>query len=111
MGIVLTRLTEAKVDLHKVGIILIMDPAQLLPIGDVPLWSTKLTRKNGTDMNINSLHGTVDFRDVFGMKRLSECSNYSLYKINESCKNPSEAQRKQMSQFRFAALQVIIAFS
>ena len=68
IGIVLLRLQQAGIDLKKMGIILIGDAAQLLPIGGEPLWSVKLKRTDGKDYHQNSYHGLNDFREAFGRR-------------------------------------------
>ena len=57
IGIVLHRLKQAHLDFQHLGIILIGDLAQLLPIGDVPCWSIKSKRTDNKDYNENSIFG------------------------------------------------------
>ena len=99
MGFILQRLQRAHVDLQKIGIILIGDPAQLLPIGGEPCWSVKLTRPYNKPFNEHSYFGLHEFRSAFGMRNVEDIPGYNLYKKNEKCKNLSEHQRKQVSEF------------
>lgn len=80
MGIVLERLRLAHLDLKYIGIIMIGDPAQLLPIGGEPCWSIKLKRIDGKDFNKNLYFGMSEIRTIFGMKRLENIPNYETYK-------------------------------
>ena len=105
MGIVLHRLKQAHLDFQHLGIILIGDPAQLLPIGDVPCWSVKSKRTDNKDYNENSIFGLNEFRAAFGMPNLSDIPKYQLYKANEKFKHPSQLQRKQISEFLMHAMQ------
>ena len=89
MGIVLERLKFAGLNLNQLGIIMIGDPAQLLPIGGEPCWSIKLTRMDSHTFNELSIFGLNEMRHTFGMKRLEHIPKYNEYK-------KYERQRKQM---------------
>ena len=105
MGIVLERLQMAHLDFKHFGIILIGDPAQLLPIGGGPIWSSKLTKLDGKPFTDNTFFAMNEFRSVFRMKRLSSISNYNTYRKNERLKKPTEVQRRQISHFLLTALE------
>ena len=62
VGLIISRLRSAYVDLSKMGTILIGDPAQLFPTGKEPSWSIKLKRADGKDFSDDSYIGLVDFR-------------------------------------------------
>ena len=94
------RLAEAaKIDLKKIGIILIGDPAQLLAIGGEPCWSIKTKKSDKKSYSDISLHGLSDFRQEFGMRNLTAIPGFSVFKQNEVAKKPTLAQRKQISKF------------
>ena len=105
IGIVLQRLQSAHLDLQRVGIIMIGDPAQLLPIGGEPCWSVKLKRRDDKNFNDNSYYGLNEFRAAFGMEKVPDIPNYNIYKANENLKNPSQYQRKQISEFLMRAME------
>ena len=105
MGIVLDRLRAAHIDMQSIGIIMIGDPAQLLPIGGEPCWSISSKRMDGKNFSDNSILGLTDFRDAFGMPKLSTIPNYVVYEKNRRTKHPTESQRKQISEFIACALQ------
>ena len=83
MGIVLERLRFANLDLDRIGIIMIGDPAQLLPIGGEPCWSIKLTRMDSKTFNEYSIFGLNEMRHTFGMERLENIPKYNEYKKYE----------------------------
>ena len=105
MGIVLHRLKQAHLDFNHLGIIMIGDPAQLLPIADVPCWSVRLKRTDNKDYNENSLFGLNEFRATFRMTNAPDISNYETYMQNLKYKHPSQHQRQQISEFLMRALQ------
>ena len=96
MGFVLQRMQRSHLDLKQLGIIMIGDPAQLLPIGGEPCWSVKLMRAYNKNFNEHSYFGLNEFRAAFGMRKISDIPGYDAYNKNEACKNPSERQRKQI---------------
>ena len=98
-ALIISRLRNAHIDLERLGIVLIGDPAQLLPICGEPLWSLKLTRNNFKDFCEESYIGLVEFRNLFRMGKLEKLPNYNLYKKLEALKNPNELQRKQTAEF------------
>ena len=87
LGIVIERLRFAKIDLNKIGIVMIGDPAQLLPIGGEPCWSVKLTKRNGQICTENSLFGMDEIRSMFKMKKLEDIPNYNSYRTYERKKD------------------------
>ena len=105
MGIVLERLRFAKIDLDRIGIIMIGDPAQLLPIGGEPCWSTKLTRLDGQKFHTNSYFGMDEIRTVFRMTKLENIPNYNVYRFIEKLRKPTETQRRQYAEFIATAME------
>ena len=104
LALILDRLKMAHIDLAKVGIILIGDPAQLLPIAGEPCWSIKMKNKSLSECSEDSIVGLSDFRSLFRMPRLEQLPNFGEFKKNTSVKNPNELQRKQISEFTYRAL-------
>ena len=104
IGLIIDRLRSIHIDLDKIGVIFIGDPAQLLPIGGEPCWSIKLKRNNFQEFSEDSYIGLAEFRHLFRMPNLEQVPNFDLFKRNEACKNPTETQRKQMAQFTLDAL-------
>ena len=76
-GLIIDRLKCIHIDLSKMGIILIGDPAQLLPIGGEPCWSIKLKRNNFKDFSQDSYIGLVEFRHLFRMPNLEQLPNFN----------------------------------
>ena len=107
VGMILSRLHALKREdmISRMGFVLILDPAQLLPIAGVPFWSVALTRANGTDLSEDSIFGLTEFRKLFGMKNLEKVPGYSLWRRNVSGKTKTEAQRKQIAEFTLRALE------
>ncbi len=105
IGVIIDRLRTAHINLDQVGIILIGDPAQLLPIGGEPLWSIKTKRESGHDFTNESYLGLVEFRSLFRMSKLEQIPNYNVWHKNATIKNPSESQRKQNAEFTAAAME------
>ena len=83
VGLVTSRLRSAHIDLNKVGIILIGDPAQLFPIGGEPAWSIKMKRTDRKDFGEDSYIGLADFRALFRMPKLEQVPHFDLWNINE----------------------------
>ena len=72
-GVICSRLELAGLILDDIGLVLFGDPAQTPPINGVPIWSTD----EGT---IFSMKGMADFRNLFGMKPISELKEYRKLK-------------------------------
>ena len=105
IAMIISRLRSAGIDPNTIGIILIGDPAQLLPIGGEPFWSIKMKRMDLKDFSEDSYMGLVEFRELFRMGKLEQVPDFDLWKTNESLKNPTEKQRKQISEFTARALE------
>ena len=103
-ALILDRLRSAHIDINRVGILLIGDPGQLLPIASEPCWSIKMKKSNLKDFSEPSYIGLAGFRKLFRMPKLEQIPNFEAWKSNESIKKPSELQRKQVSEFTAAAL-------
>ena len=69
------------------------DPAQTLPIGDHPIWST--INKNETNKGCcqESINGLVEFRPLFGMPTHSIVKGYADYH-NLSQQKPKKEKKK-----------------
>ena len=69
------RLVQCGYDVNKIGFVFMGDPAQTLPIGDLPVWSSSLynvdKHHNHTDCTKESVEGLHQFRGLFRMKPLS----------------------------------------
>ena len=76
---IMSRLTQANVDVSKVGIVLVGDPAQILPIGDLPLWSIDTKNAKGKKCSKNSIEGISSFRQQFRMLPLEKISGFQVY--------------------------------
>ena len=98
-ALIVSRLRDAHVDLENLGIVLIGDPAQLLPICGCPLWGIQLTRCNGKDFTEDSYIGLAEFRHLFRLPKLEKLPYYNRYKRLEALKDPNELQRKQIAEF------------
>ena len=92
----------------NVGIVFAGDPAQILPIGDATIWSTRIFKsktknKRSQEYDKISLLALISFRDQFGLKPLSEIEGHEVW--NKYCKDPhspliTEEDRKKLSQYR-----------
>ena len=60
---------------------------------------------DGEDCHSDSIYGLNEFRELFRMPKLEDIPNFNNFKWNEKEKRPSELQRRQISEFTFAALQ------
>ena len=106
VGVYLQLLAKAaRIDLKKIGIIKICDPAQLLAIGGEPFWSIKTRRSDKKSYSDSSLLALTEFRAEFGMQNLSSIPGYSVFKQNELVRKPNELQRKQIEEFTNVALE------
>ena len=105
MGIVLERLKFAKLNLEHIGIIMIGDPAQLLPIGGEPYWSIKLTRMDSKPFHEHSIFGIHEMRQTFRMKRLENIPKYNEYRKYEKQRKTNEAERRAIAEFTLAAME------
>ena len=105
MGFILERLKFAKLDLKRVGIIMIGDPAQLLPIGGEPCWSIKLTRMDSKPFHEYSTFGIEEMRSTFRMTRLESIPKYNDYKRYEKQRKTNEFERRAIAEFTLAAME------
>ncbi|KAH3831475.1 hypothetical protein DPMN_104742 [Dreissena polymorpha] len=59
------RLIQCNIDLDNIGIVLIGDPAQILPIAAEPLWSARSYTHENKKCSSLSINGLIRFRQVF----------------------------------------------
>ena len=64
-----------------------------------------MKRMDLKDFSEDSYMGLVEFRELFRMAKLEQVPGFDLWKTNECLKNPTEKQRKQMSEFTARALE------
>ena len=92
----------------NVGIVFAGDPAQILPIGDTTLWSTRIFKcktknKSASEYDKISVLGLITFRDQFGLKAQSQIKGHDIW--NKYCKDPlnpsfTEEDRQKLCQYR-----------
>ena len=85
-------LQTAGVDQSRVGVIFIMDSAQIFPVAGAPPWSIKLKRDHNKDFNEESYFGLSEFRSLFRMPKLEHVRGYDVWKRSESQKSPTETE-------------------
>lgn len=99
IGMIMTMLQTAGVDQGRIGVIYIMDSAQIFPVAGAPPWSIKLKRDQTKDFNEDSYFVLSEFRSLFRMPKLEHVRGCDAWKRCESRKNPMEAQRKEIAEF------------
>ena len=79
-NIVMSRLAEAGIDASNIGIVFVGDPAQILPIGDAPIWSIRhKSERGGKELSKLSRDGITTFRQQFRMPPLEEVPGHDSY--------------------------------
>ena len=79
------RLEEAGIDTKDIGIVFFGDPAQISPIGGLPVWSIQESESK------LSIKGMVDFRNLMGMKPVQDIEGYAKLKsLNKKKKYDAE---------------------
>ena len=70
------RLEEASIHTKNIGLIFFGDPAEILPISGLSIWSTQLKneRKKSTELSIEGMHA---FRNLMGMSRIDLVPGYN----------------------------------
>ncbi|KAF0293570.1 hypothetical protein FJT64_008674 [Amphibalanus amphitrite] len=103
---IVKRLEEAGINLDDIGVVLVGDPAQILPIGDSPVWSLRQRMDDGKDCCEASRLGMLAFREVFRMPALETVDGFAAWS-HAASREPntlSDAERRAVARFRAAAL-------
>ena len=102
---VVCRLQEARVNLDHIGVLFVGDPAQILPIGDSPVWSLREKTDDGRDCCQDSLLGRVEFRELFRMPAVEtvECFDAWRGTVGKPRHELTDREREQVARFRAAA--------
>ena len=97
---ILLRFQEAEINTEDIGFIFFGDPAQLMPIGGTPLWSTQLKNEN-KKCSLHSVNGMAGFRHIMGMERVDTVDGYKdLQKIRQTnTRSERWAYRKATQKF------------
>ena len=102
---IMARIAEANIDMDHVGVLFVGDPAQILPIGDSPVWSLRRQTDDGKDCCAASILGMVAFRELFRMPALDTLAGFDVW-TKTAGKKPlqlTDDERAQVAQFRLAA--------
>ena len=85
------QLEEAGIHAKNIGLILFGDPAQILPISGLSIWSTQLKkeRKKCTELSVEGLN---TFRNLMGMLRLDLVPGYN--EINHNYKKQLSVEER-----------------
>ena len=87
---------------NRIGIVMAGDPAQILPIGDTTLWSTKRYKSTATKCGHISLTAVGTFRDEFGLEKCSDVTGHDVWL--KYSKDPlgtwSDSDLKEVSNYR-----------
>ena len=97
---ILLRFEEAQRDTEDIGFIFLGDPAQIMPIGGIPLWSTQLKNEN-KKCSLHSVNGMHGFRRIMGMARVDTVDGYDYLQKNRKQEKLTPAERwafRQASQ-------------
>ncbi|KAF0294360.1 hypothetical protein FJT64_015654 [Amphibalanus amphitrite] len=103
---VVKRLEEAGINLDDIGVVLVGDPAQILPIGDSPVWSLRQRMDDGKDCCEASRLGMLAFREVFRMPALETVDGFAAWS-HAATREPhtlNDDERRAVARFRAAAL-------
>ena len=102
---VVSRLEEAGVNLEDIGVLFVGDPAQILPIGDSPVWSFRQETDDGKECCEASLLGRVAFRALFRMPALDTVDGYETWRstAGKPRHELTNDERRQVALFRAAA--------
>lgn len=74
-------------NLNKIGIVFIENPAQLLPIAGEPVFSTRLLRFEKKDFREDSIRGSIKFQPPFRMPKLECILGFNSWKTTEAKKS------------------------
>ena len=102
---VVHRLGEAGVNMDHIGVLFVGDPAQILPIGDAPVWSLRQRSDDGKECSEASILGMAAFRELFRMPALDTLPGYETWRSSLG-KNPadlSDSVRAEVARFRASA--------
>ena len=102
---VVHRLGEAGVNMDHIGVLFVGDPAQILPIGDAPVWSLRQRSDDGKECSEASILGMAAFRELFRMPALDTLPGYETWRTSLG-KNPadlSDSVRAEVARFRASA--------
>ena len=103
---VVKRLEEAGVNLDHIGVVFVGDPAQILPIGDCPVWSLRQKTDDGKDCCEASLLGMLAFREVFRMPAIETVDGFAAWRrlADRQPHELTDTERLEVARFRAAAL-------
>ena len=80
---VVQRLGEAGVNMDHIGVgevtTFVGDPAQILPIGDAPVWILRQRSDDGKECSEVSILGMAAFRELFRMPALDNLPGYETW--------------------------------
>ena len=79
LSCIVKRLKQLNYSLDKIGIVFMGDPAQTLPIGDYPVWSSMSKTEKNKDCTLESVLGIHEFRTLFRMGDLSSVKGFKKY--------------------------------
>ena len=102
---VMRRLGEAGIDLDDIGVVFVGDPAQILPIGDSPVWSLRQQTDNGKPLCQASILGMAAFRELFRMPPIDTVPGYQAWRetLGQNPWDITDTVRLEVAHFRLAA--------
>ena len=90
-----SRITEAGIDLRKIGFVFFGDPAQNAPVSGQPMWCSSLRTDTYKKCSTTSVNGISAFRSLMGMCPTSDLPGY-----NELFSRDKEKKMKALSLYR-----------
>ena len=90
-----SRLTEAGIDLNKIGFVFFGDPAQNAPVTGQPMWCSSLKTDKYKKCSNSSINGITAFRTLMGMRPASDLPGYC-----DIASKDKEKKMKAQSMYR-----------